>query len=147
MGLETVIPQSQGCSSKWWVAAGLEDGQRPTEQLLEADEQSSERHQHLQAFQLIYIHNALCLSKAVFTMQEIHKSVDELAFPARLIQQKNLADAWTICKSDCQQKSAKALQKCQPTAANSFDFLFPFQSWFVSVAFITGVTGNIYLHI
>lgn len=31
-------------------------------------------------------------SKAVFTMREIRESVDELALPAGLILQKNLAD-------------------------------------------------------
>ena len=37
LGLETVIPPPQGRSSKQWVAAGLEDGRRPAEQLLEAE--------------------------------------------------------------------------------------------------------------
>lgn len=64
------ISQSQVCFSKWWVAAVLVSGQRPSEQLLEAEEQRPERHQHLQAFQLIYIHNARFLSKAAFAMQE-----------------------------------------------------------------------------
>lgn len=63
------ILQSQVCLSKRWVAAGLVSGKRPSEQLLEAEEQKPQRQQHLQAFQLIYIHNACFLSKAVFTMQ------------------------------------------------------------------------------
>ncbi len=29
-------------------------------------------------------------------MREIHKSVEVLSFPAELIQQKNLADVWTV---------------------------------------------------
>ncbi len=100
-----VILQSQVCFSKWWVAAGLVSGQRPSEQLLEAGEQKPERPQHLQAFQLIYIHNALFLSKAVFTMRGIHKSVEEVSFPAELIQQKNLADMRPFSKSNGRQKS------------------------------------------
>lgn len=62
LGCEMAILQSQVCFSKWWVAAVLVSGQRPSEQLLEAEEQRPERHQHLQAFQLIYIHNARFLS-------------------------------------------------------------------------------------
>ncbi len=66
-----VILQSQVCFSKRWVAAGLVSGQRPTEQLLEAEEQKPERHQHLQAFQLIYIHNAL-----FFNESRVHNARD-----------------------------------------------------------------------
>lgn len=70
LGLEMAIPQSDVCFSKWWVAAVLVSGRTPSEQLLEAEEQRPERHQHLQAFQLIYIHNARFLSKAAFTVRE-----------------------------------------------------------------------------
>lgn len=119
-----VILQSQACFSKWWVAAGLVSGLRPTEQLLEAEEQKPARHQHLQAFQLIYIHNVLFLSEPAFTMREIHKSVEELSFPAELIPQKNLADVWTVSKSNGQQRSAIAFHKHLPPADNSLHFLF-----------------------
>lgn len=112
------ILQSQPCFCECWFAAGLVSGQRPSEQLLEAEEPRPEQHQYLQAFQLIYIHIARFLSKAVLTMQESHKSVEEISFPAELIQQKNLADVWAVSKSNGQQKSFL------PQAANSNHFLF-----------------------
>lgn len=71
-----MILESQACFSNWWVAAGLVSGQRPTEQLLEVQEQRPARHQHLQASQLIYIHNTLFFAKPVSMMREIHKSVE-----------------------------------------------------------------------
>lgn len=101
-------------------------GLRPTEQLLEAEEQKAARHQHLQAVQLIYIHNALLFSKPMFAMREFHQSVEVLSFPAELSQHKNLADVWTASKSYGQERSAMASHRHLPTAANSFHFLlFP----------------------
>lgn len=144
-----VILQSQACFSKRWAAVGLVSGQRPTEQLLEAEEQKPERLQHPQAFQLIYIHNALFLPKAVFTAREIHKSVEELSFPAELIQLRSLASVWTIGKSDGQQKSALALHKHLPPAADSFHLLFVlsrvtlFEDKKAPDAFIPEVNGDI----
>lgn len=104
LGLQAVILESQACFSNWQVAGALSSGARPTEQLLEDDEQKAARHQHLQARLLIYIHNALffplnpCSQYKRATGQS--KSSHFRQFFV-LLQTKNVVDIYLVFEVNC----------------------------------------------